>query len=117
MGKRKVPFHTISIRDESRFLVYVEKSEDGCWTWTGKSRSGEGMRYGLFRANGKYQGAHRVAWQIVHGAIPAGMHVCHHCDNPICVRPDHLFLGTHLDNMRDMVAKGRNRHGRKKDSI
>ncbi len=52
-----------------------------------------------------------LAWEIVKGPIPPGMHVLHRCDCPPCVRPDHLFLGTHADNMRDMIAKGRGRYG------
>ena len=58
--------------------------------------------------------AHRYAWEMVKGLIPTGKAVLHHCDNPPCVRPNHLFLGTDLDNVRDMVIKGRARHdGRK----
>jgi hypothetical protein len=66
--------------------------------------------YGTLYAEGRHQGAHRLAWELANGrAIPAGLFICHRCDNPLCVNPDHLFLGTHTDNMRDMIAKGRAR--------
>lgn len=76
----------------------------GCWEWTGPAfRGGYGRVY--FRGRTLY--AHRVSWELANGRIPDGLWVLHHCDNPPCVRPDHLFLGTHADNMADMVAKGR----------
>lgn len=81
------------------FWSYVRKG-DGCWEWTG-ARNTRG--YGTYSA----RLAHRVAYAEARGAIPDGMYVCHHCDNPPCVRPDHLFLGTPTDNVRDMIAKGR----------
>lgn len=85
-----------------RFWSYVAKS-DGCWEWTGKiGKNG----YGVFFANVKAYPAHRKSWQMANGPIPSGMHICHHCDNKKCVRPDHLFVGTHADNMRDAWAKG-----------
>ena len=56
-------------------------------------------------------GPHRAAWEMANGAVPDGLSVLHHCDNPLCVRADHLFLGTHRDNMADMVAKGRSTKG------
>lgn len=78
--------------------------DDGCWGWAGdKTKSG----YGVISHEGKRGYAHRASWELEHGPIPAGMEICHHCDNPPCVRPDHLFIGTHADNMRDMWAKGR----------
>lgn len=84
------------------------RPEDGCWVWTG-SRHDKG--YGQLRT--KHEGksvlerAHRLAWEFEYGAIPQGVIVMHHCDNPPCVRPSHLFVGTHADNMADKIAKGR----------
>lgn len=89
---------------ELRFWLSVATSKDSCWTWCA-SLSTNG--YGRIRYGGKAMAAHRVSWLMHYGTIPDGMLVCHKCDNPVCVRPDHLFLGTHQDNMDDMVAKGR----------
>jgi hypothetical protein len=76
----------------------------GCREWQGaKHRQG----YGMLRVGVRSVLAHRVAWEEANGPIPDGLHVCHRCDNPACVNVDHLFLGTHLDNMRDRQAKGR----------
>lgn len=79
-----------------------------CWIWT-DSVNVEG--YGRFKAFGKDRRAHRFAFELVNGPIPSGYHVCHHCDNPSCVRPDHLFLGTDKDNKDDCVKKGRQPKG------
>lgn len=77
---------------------------NGCWEWTAqKDRKG----YGKFCIANKKQGAHRVAYQLYVGEIVNGLHVLHHCDNPSCVNPSHLFLGTNADNVHDSVNKGR----------
>lgn len=80
----------------------------GCLEWQG-SRNRDG--YGRAPWGGSRVLAHRVAWTIAVGVIPAGMFVCHRCDNPPCCNPDHLFVGTNRDNMRDARAKGRTRNG------
>lgn len=84
-------------------MQWVDASS-GCWLWTGdKAKKG----YGRLKIEGKRVYAHRAMWEEKVGAIPAGQLVCHTCDNPSCVRPDHLFLGTQFDNMGDASAKGR----------
>jgi len=100
-------------RQQNSFWDRVVKSE-GCWTWTGarlpitKRQKG----YGTFAisALGRPVNAHRIAYALTYGEVPAGRLVMHRCDNPICVNPAHLMLGTHADNMADMDAKGRRVH-------
>jgi hypothetical protein len=77
---------------------------DECWVWTGAIGSD---RYGKMKWRGKQWGTHRLAYTLANGEIPAGLHVCHRCDNRVCCNPAHLFLGTALDNIRDCIAKGR----------
>jgi hypothetical protein len=85
------------------FWERVQKS-DGCWLWLGP-RDKRG--YGVVNRGHHKTFAHRHAYENVHGLIPTGMCICHHCDNPPCVNPSHLFIGTHADNMRDRDRKGR----------
>lgn len=97
-----------------RFWANVIVS-DGCWAWaSSKSRDGYGKISVNIEGRCKSLRAHRVSWEIHNGPIPEGLLVCHHCDNPECTNPDHLFLGTVKDNSEDMVAKGRSVRGSKR---
>lgn len=80
----------------------------GCWEWVGPI-TGDG--YGALKNRGKMVGAHRASWAINRGPVPSGLCVLHQCDNPLCVNPAHLFLGTHGDNSRDRCAKLRGAFG------
>ena len=97
---------------EQGYSKFVIKNYDSCWGWSGCCPT---PGYGQFRTNGRLERAHRASWIINFGEIPEGMHVLHKCDNRICSNPDHLFLGTNLDNIKDMVSKNRhptlNKHG------
>lgn len=98
------------LKSPERFWDNVGKT-DGCWLWKGV-RFPTG--YGLSSC---HTYAHRMAWELTYGRIPAKLFVCHHCDNPPCVRPDHLFLGTAKDNTQDAVRKGRwDKHIRRGES-
>lgn len=88
---------------EERFWEKVDKSGE-CWIWIG-ARNPSG--YGKIKSGDTTKDSHRASWEINYGEIPEGMCVCHVCDNPPCVNPGHLFLGTYGDNMRDMYSKGR----------
>lgn len=91
--------------------IGVTVTPEGCHEWRGARRAGGYGAVSVAVRQTDY--AHRVAWQLAFGPIPDGMFVCHRCDNPPCCNPEHLFLGTNADNMRDMVAKGREQpHGR-----
>ncbi len=98
----------IDYSDPSVFWGRVDRSggSTACWPWSSK------RRYGQVRMGGTSTQAHRHAWILTNGAIPDGMLALHKCDNPPCVNPAHLFLGTHLDNSLDRDRKGRGGHGR-----
>ncbi|KKM00856.1 hypothetical protein LCGC14_1800190, partial [marine sediment metagenome] len=87
-----------------RFWAKVIKNKNGCWEWKNATDT---SGYGLFWKNGKHHKAHRISWELHNGKIPKGLLVLHTCDNPLCVNPNHLWLGTNQDNQNDMYAKNR----------
>lgn len=103
-GKQTIPI-------EQRLYNHIEiNQETGCWEWTGTKRNGYGRLIVGSRTDGTRHSvsAHRLSYELFCGPIPDGMEVCHKCDNRCCINPDHLFVGTHQDNIDDRELKGRN---------
>lgn len=102
---------TKAIPHKERFWLRTRLPDnlDECWEFQGSvGNSG----YGRLKVNGIATTAHRYSWQLYYGDIPNGMLVLHHCDNKVCVNPKHLFIGTHSDNVQDMIRKGRGNYPR-----
>lgn len=102
---------------EGFFDKIIPEPNSGCWLWTASTKPNG---YAQFVNNGKQRLAHRLSFEHFVEEIPEGKHVCHKCDVKCCVNPEHLFLGEHIDNMHDMISKGRdkkafgNKHGNAK---
>jgi len=94
-----------------RFWSKVITKTNCCWLWSGRKTS---SGYGRLMWDGREIGAHQISWIIHNGPIPHGLWILHKCDNPSCTNPDHLFAGTHSDNMKDAIVKGRFKFNRKR---
>jgi hypothetical protein len=94
-----------------KFYTYVEAQSNGCWHWTGAYARGG---YGHLCVGGKMVGAHRISWELHNNKKIGELLALHKCDNPKCVNPDHIFIGTAADNTLDMMKKGRSTKGLKK---
>ena len=99
----------VSIKERILSNIWIY-SETGCWEWQGcKTKDG----YGVIKIKGRTKRVHRIAYRIFNGDFDPSLCICHKCDNPSCCNPNHLFVGTQKDNIRDMVAKGRSNKGEK----
>jgi HNH endonuclease len=88
---------------KEHYEKFVIRNENCCWGWSGSLDNG----YGQLNHRGKIIKAHRASWIIHNGKIPDGLFILHHCDNPVCSNPKHLFIGNNSDNVNDMIRKGR----------
>lgn len=107
-------FHGLS--ESERFMKWLAPQSNGCWDWQGATIKHKDTRqyswHGFWRnSSGNIELSHRAAWRMFKGEIPDGLHVLHKCDNPKCVNVEHLYLGTHQDNMRDVKERGRGNPG------
>jgi hypothetical protein len=93
-------------KKQARFMAFVRRKTNGCWIWNGCRGNGRGR----FSLEGRTTFAHRASYRLFKGLIPKDLFICHHCDDGLCVNPDHLFLGTQVDNMQDCKRKGRVRN-------
>jgi len=100
-------------RAKASFMKRVVVAASGCWNWTGAKQKRSG--YGILGLAGRGWLAHRAAWFLFKGEDPGEHYVCHHCDNPSCVNPNHLELADQLWNVRDMESKGRSIHPSRED--
>ncbi len=108
LARRNPGLNSIATESDHFWSRVDKRGPEDCWEWQGST---PGFGHGRFHTlDGKYVYAHRYSYELNHGPVPADLYVCHTCDNPPCVNPAHLFLGTHHDNMGDMRAKGRERH-------
>jgi hypothetical protein len=94
----------VVLEPEDLIVQHVDKQDSGCWFWKG---SKDKYGYGQIKVGGVLKRTHRFAYEVYYGEFDKKLHVCHHCDQPSCINPDHLFLGNAKDNATDRAAKGR----------